>query len=90
MIEEFCHLRYSASILERSKNGDFWPSKFQDILVALADRQHDRVERWLCCNSAEFPRNNCIQKLQLEAVLALAELKQGDSVCGCKCSICFW
>ena len=81
-----CHLR---SILEsvferRGKNGDFWHSKFQDLLVALADRRRDRVEKWLCCNTTEFSGNNDIQRLQLEAVLVLAEVKQGLSVCGCK------
>ena len=34
--------------------------------------------------------SNDVQKLQLEAVLALAEFKHGLSVCGCKCSVCFW
>jgi len=31
-----------------------------------------------------------LQKLQLEAILSLAELKQGLSVCVCKCFVCFW
>ena len=36
------------------RNGDFWHTKFQDLLVALADIQCDRVERWLRCNAVEF------------------------------------
>ena len=80
----------STSILERiGRNGDFWHTKFQDLLVALADIRCDRVERWLHCNTAKFSRNNCVQILQLEAVLALAELNQGRSVCGCKIALNF-
>jgi len=44
----------------------------------------------ICCNTAEFSGSNDVQNLQLEAVLSLAELKQGLVVCGCKCSVCFW
>ena len=87
-----CNLRSRVeSVLERrGKNGDFWHSKFQDFLVALADRRRDRVKKWLRCNIEEFSGNNNVQKLHLEAVLVLSELKQRLYVCGCKCSICFW
>ena len=65
------------SVLERiGKNGDFWHSKFQDFLVALADRRCDRVKKWLHCITVEFSGNNNVQKLHLEEVLVLAELKQ--------------
>ena len=96
-----CHLRSKLesvlersdknSVLERSdKNGDLWHSKFQNCLGALADRRHDRVQKWLCCNTAIFSGSNDVQKLQLEAVLVLAELKHGLCVCGCKCFVCYW
>jgi hypothetical protein len=86
------HLRSRLeSVLDRrGKNGDLWHSKFQEFIEALADRRSDRVQRWLRCNTAEFSGSDDVQKLQLEAVLSLAKLKQGLSVCGCKCSVCFW
>ena len=59
------------------RNGDFWHTKFKDLLVALADIRCDHVERWLRYNATEFSGNNCVQILQLEVVLALAELNQG-------------
>ncbi|KAH9320477.1 hypothetical protein KI387_015116 [Taxus chinensis] len=71
-------------------NGDQWHSVFQSFLGALIERRCDRVQKWLCSNTAEFTGNHDVQKLQLEAVVALAELKQGLSVCGCKCFVCFW
>ena len=37
--------------------------------------QGDYIEMWLCCNTAELSRKICVQKLQIEAVLALTELK---------------
>ena len=87
-----CRLRSRLEyVLERrGKNGDLWNSKFQDFLGALIERWHDHVQKWLCSNTAKFSSNNDIKKLQLEAILALVELKQGLSVCGCKCSECFW
>eukprot|EP01018_Ginkgo_biloba_P007841 Gb_06198 [translate_table: standard] len=79
------------NVLERKGgNGDLWHSNFERFLLALADRRCVRVQQWLSCNTAEFSGSNNVQKLQLEASAALAELKQGLSVCGCKCSVCFW
>lgn len=86
------HLRSRLeSVLGRKgETDDLWHSKFQDFIKALADRRCDRVQKWLHCNTTEFFGNDDVQKLQLEAVLALAELKQGLSVCDCKCFVCFW
>ncbi|GLJ12791.1 hypothetical protein SUGI_0197900 [Cryptomeria japonica] len=82
--------RLDTVFTKRGVNGDQWHSMFQRFLGALIDRRCDRVQRWLCSNTTEFTGNHDVQKLQLETVAALAELKQGLSVCGCKCSICFW
>ena len=75
---------------EEAKYGDLWHSKFQDILGELTERRHDRVQNWICNNTTEFSSSNDVQKLQLEVVLALVEMKRGLSVCGCNCSVCFW
>ncbi|KAH9301320.1 hypothetical protein KI387_012903, partial [Taxus chinensis] len=79
------------TIFKRKRvNGDQWHSVFQSFLGDLIERRCDRVQKWLCSNTAEFTGNHDVQKLQLEVVATLAELKQGLSVCGCKCFVCFW
>lgn len=72
----YCLILKLECVLERrGKNGDFWHSKFLDFLVAFSDRRHDSIEKCLHCNTAEFSGNADVQKLQLEAILSLAELK---------------
>ncbi|GLJ12793.1 hypothetical protein SUGI_0197940 [Cryptomeria japonica] len=82
--------RLDSVFKKRGLNGDQWHSMFQCFVGKLIDRRCERVQSWLCSNTTEFAGNHDLQKLQLEAVAALAELKQGLSVCGCKCSVCFW
>ncbi|GLJ33822.1 hypothetical protein SUGI_0679990 [Cryptomeria japonica] len=72
------------------RSGDEWHSLFQKFLEALADRRRDRVQQWISSNTVDFSDSDEVQRLKLEANVALGEVKQGLSVCGCKCSICFW
>lgn len=71
-------------------NGEEWHSLFESFLEALADRRHCRVQKWISSNTTDFCDSDEVQRLQLEANLALGEVKHGLSVCGCKCSVCFW
>ncbi|GLJ34389.1 hypothetical protein SUGI_0691410 [Cryptomeria japonica] len=71
-------------------NGEDWHSSFERFLEALADRRHARVQQWISSNTTDFSDNDEVQRLQLEADVALGKVKQGLIVCGCKCSVCFW
>ncbi|XP_057826276.2 uncharacterized protein LOC131038027 [Cryptomeria japonica] len=71
-------------------NEDEWHSLFQNFLEALADRRHDRVQQWISSNTIDVSDNDEMQKLKLEANVALSKIRQGLSLCTCKCSVCFW
>ncbi|GLJ58290.1 hypothetical protein SUGI_1429010 [Cryptomeria japonica] len=47
-------------------------------------------ESSISSNTTDFCDDDEEQRLQLEANVALGKVKQGLSVCGCKCSVCFW
>ncbi|KAH9289235.1 hypothetical protein KI387_033352, partial [Taxus chinensis] len=74
----------------KGTNGEVWHSIFENLLEALSDRRHDRVQQWISSNTMDFRDNDEVQRLQLEANVVLGKVKQGLSVCGCKCSVCFW
>ncbi|XP_057831411.1 uncharacterized protein LOC131042113 [Cryptomeria japonica] len=79
------------SILPREgNNADSWHSMFEKFLEAIGERRRERVQQWISTNTRDFCKSEDVQKLQLEASLALGEVKQGLSVCGCKCSKCYW
>ncbi|XP_059065183.1 uncharacterized protein LOC131038022 isoform X2 [Cryptomeria japonica] len=78
-------------ILPRNgRKGDEWFSLFQKFLEALVDRRCHRVQQWIKSNTTDFCDSDEVQRLQLEANVVLGETKQGLSVCGYKCYLCFW
>ncbi|XP_057849508.2 uncharacterized protein LOC131060346 [Cryptomeria japonica] len=88
----FSQLRFKLEKLlpRNGSNGREWHSLFESFLKALVDRRHYRVQQWISSNTTDFLHNEEVQRLQLEANLALGKVKQVLSVCGCKCSVCFW
>ncbi|KAH9309559.1 hypothetical protein KI387_037470 [Taxus chinensis] len=90
--EVLSQLRSSLELVlpRKGRNGEEWHSMFENFLESLAERRQDRVQKWISANTVEFSDNDVVQRLQLEASVALGKVKQGLSVCGCKCSVCFW
>ncbi|GLJ34377.1 hypothetical protein SUGI_0691170 [Cryptomeria japonica] len=88
----FSQIRSKLDIIlpRNASNGKEWHSLFESFLEALADRRHARVQQWISSNTTDFSDNDEVQRLQLEADVALGKVKQGLSVCGCECSDCFW
>jgi hypothetical protein len=82
--------RLESVVPRKGTDGEWWHSVFESFLVALADRRRQRVEQWLMSNTVDFSSADEVHKLQLEAAAGIAEMKQRLSVCGCKCSKCFW
>ncbi|GLJ34369.1 hypothetical protein SUGI_0691060 [Cryptomeria japonica] len=92
MREVFSQLRSKLEIVipRDGSNAEEWHSLFDKSLEALVERRHHRVQQWISSNTTEFHDNAEVQQLQLEADVALGKIKEGLSVCGCKCSACFW
>ncbi|XP_057849503.2 uncharacterized protein LOC131060344 [Cryptomeria japonica] len=72
------------------RSGNEWFSLFQKFLVILADRRRYRVQEWISSNTTDICDTDEVKSLKLEANVALDKVKKGLSVCGCKCSDCFW
>ncbi|XP_057849511.2 uncharacterized protein LOC131060350 [Cryptomeria japonica] len=87
-----CQLRLELETVlpRKGNNGESWHSEFENFLRALGERRHDRVQHWVSSNTVEFCDHEEVKMLQLEASLGLGEVKQGLSICGGKCSVCFW
>ncbi|GLJ34361.1 hypothetical protein SUGI_0690890 [Cryptomeria japonica] len=78
-------------ILPRNGRSDKeWFSLFQKFLEALADRRRYRVQEWIRSNTLDICGSDEVKSLKLDANVALDDVKKGLSVCGCKCSDCFW
>ncbi|KAH9289231.1 hypothetical protein KI387_033348 [Taxus chinensis] len=82
--------RLEAVLPRKGNNVDSWHSTFENFLKAVAERRRDRVQLWISTNTMDFFGNEDVERLQLEADVLLGKVKQGLSVCGCKCSQCFW
>lgn len=67
-----------------------WHLQFDQFLAAVGRRRSDRVLQWLDSNTKEFKDDGDVQKLRLEAVTMLAEVREKLSVCSCKCQTCFF
>ncbi|GLJ34388.1 hypothetical protein SUGI_0691360 [Cryptomeria japonica] len=83
-------LKLEAVLPRKGSNIDSWHSMLERFLSAVAERRRDRVQRWISSNTVDFSGNDEVERLVLEADVILGKIKQGLSVCGCKCSQCFW
>ncbi|KAH9323263.1 hypothetical protein KI387_017902, partial [Taxus chinensis] len=73
--EVLSQLRSSLELVlpRKGRNGEEWHSMFENFLESLAERRQDRVQKWISANAVEFSDNDVVQRLQLEASVALGK-----------------
>ena len=77
-------LKLEIALPQNDSNSKEWHSSFESSLEALADRRYARVHQGISPDTIDFSNNDEVQRLQLEADVALNKVEQGLSVCGCK------
>ncbi|KAH9291385.1 hypothetical protein KI387_043423, partial [Taxus chinensis] len=78
--EVLSQLRSSLELVlpRKGRNGEEWHSMFENFLESLTERRQDRVQKWISANSVEFSDNDVVQRLQLEASVALGKGQRGS------------
>ncbi|KAH9330501.1 hypothetical protein KI387_002609, partial [Taxus chinensis] len=73
--EVLSQLRSSLELVlpRKGRNGEEWHSMFENFLESLTERRQDRVQKWISANTVEFSDNDVVQRLQLEASVALGK-----------------
>ncbi|CAM6093207.1 unnamed protein product [Calypogeia fissa] len=80
---------FKTIVSRKGEKDEEWHSFFEDFISALVLRRKTRVQQWIASNTADFPNDGDIQKLQFETVALLAEVQQNLLLCSCKCERCF-